>query len=69
MRTTIDIDSKLLERASVLSGVRGTADLVRLALETLIIRESASRLSRLGGTERGLRPIVRRATGLKTRSS
>jgi len=63
-RTTINIDSALIERASDLTGESEKTTLVRLGLEALIARESAKRLAQLGGSEpklssvsRGRRPI------------
>ena len=60
MRTTLNINDKILEKASRLTGVKEKTALVRLGLEALIARESSSRLAKLGGTERGLRAIPRR---------
>ena len=63
MRTTLNIDDQILEKASKLTGVKEKTALVRLGLEALIARESAKRLAKLGGTEDNLRPIPRRRTG------
>lgn len=60
MRTTLNIDDALLERAARLSGIREKTAVVRAGLEALIARESAGRLARLGGTEPTLRRIQRR---------
>ena len=60
MRTTLNIDDELLEKAAELTGVREKTALVRLGLEALIASESAKRLARLGGTEKELQPIPRR---------
>lgn len=60
MRTTLNINDDLLKRAAKLTGVQEKTYLVRLGLEALIALESARRLARLGGTEKGLRPIPRR---------
>ena len=60
MRTTLNIDDKILEKASQLTGVKEKTSLVRLGLEALIARESAKRLAKLGGTEDNLRSIPRR---------
>jgi Arc/MetJ family transcription regulator len=60
MRTTLNIDDKLLEKASELTGVKEKTTLVRLGLEALIARESARRLAELGGTEKQLQAIPRR---------
>ena len=60
MRTTLNIDDELLERASTMTGVKEKTALVRLGLEALIARESARRLARLRGTERDLEDVPRR---------
>jgi Arc/MetJ family transcription regulator len=60
MRTTLTIDDELLAKAMELTGVREKSVLMREGLEALIERESARRLSRLGGSEPGLRSIPRR---------
>ena len=60
MRTTLNIDDKMLTEAARLTGVREKTSLVRRGLEALIALESAKRLARLGGTEKSLRSIPRR---------
>lgn len=60
MRTTLNIDDKLLEKAARLTGTSEKTALVRRGLEALIALESARRLAALGGTEKKLRPIPRR---------
>ncbi|ODU32932.1 MAG: antitoxin [Thiobacillus sp. SCN 63-374] len=60
MRTTINLDDALLERAQALSGVTERSALLREALTALIQRESARRLARLGGSEPELKPVPRR---------
>ncbi len=50
MRSTINIDDNLMERAKSLTGTKETAALVRQALETLVRVESGKRLVALGGT-------------------
>ena len=63
MRTTINIDDKILGKASELTGIKEKTALVRMGLEALIAKESARRLARLGGSAKGLRPIPRRRSG------
>jgi Arc/MetJ family transcription regulator len=63
MRTTLNIDDELLNKAARLSGISEKTSLVRLGLEALVARESARRLARLGGTEKGLKNIRRRRAG------
>lgn len=65
MRTTLNIDDELLEKAAELTGVTEKTSLVRLGLEALISLESARRLARLGGTEKSLRVAPRRRQGAK----
>ncbi len=60
MRTTINIDDQILEKAFLLTGIKEKTSLVRLGLEALIARESSKRLARLGGTEKELQSIPRR---------
>jgi len=60
MRTTLNIDDELLKKASMLTGVDEKTSLVKLGLKALIAQESAKRLAKLGGTEKGLKPIPRR---------
>jgi len=60
MRTTINLDDALLDRARELSGLKERNALMREALEALIQRETARRLARLGGTQSQLRLPPRR---------
>ena len=60
MRTTLNIEDALLERAAKLTGITEKTSLVRLGLQALIARESAKRLADLGGTEKQLQSIPRR---------
>ncbi len=62
MRTTLNLEDKLLDKASKLTGIREKTSLVRLGLEALIARESSKRLARMGGTEKKLKMIPRRRT-------
>jgi Arc/MetJ family transcription regulator len=50
MRSTINLDDALMDRAKSLTGINNPAALVRQALETLVRIESAKRLIALGGT-------------------
>lgn len=60
MRTTLNIDEEILEKASRITGIKEKTKLLRLGLEALIERESAKRLAKLGGTEPQLKRIPRR---------
>lgn len=50
MRSTINLDDNLLEKARSLTGTKETAALVRQALEALVRVETGKRLIALGGT-------------------
>lgn len=60
MRTTLNIEDALIEKAAKLTGVTEKTSLVRLGLQALIARESAVRLAELGGTEKELGSVWRR---------
>ncbi len=60
MRTTLNIEETLVERASELTGIKEKTTLVKLGLEALIAKESAKRLAKLGGTQKQLKAIPRR---------
>jgi len=60
MRTTLNIEDALLEKASKLSGIKEKTSLIRRGLESLIAMESGKRLANLGGTEKGLKITPRR---------
>lgn len=60
MRTTLNIDDQLLNEAQRMTGLTERTALVREGLRALIERESARRLTRLGGSEPQLEPIPRR---------
>jgi len=60
MRTTINIEDELIDKASKLTGIHEKTSLVRLGLKALIAKESSMRLAKLGGTEKQLMGIPRR---------
>ena len=60
MRTTLNIDDQLLDKARRLSGIQEKTALVHAGLEALVALESARRLAALGGREKRLRPVPRR---------
>ena len=60
MRTTLNIEDTLLEKAAKLTGVTEKTSLVNHGLQALIAKESAKRLAGLGGTEKNLEMIPRR---------
>ena len=60
MRTTLNIEDKLLEKATLLTGIKEKTLLVKMGLETLIRMENFRRLAKLGGTEKEMKKIDRR---------
>ena len=60
MKTTLNIDEHLLEKAAKLTGIEEKTSLVRLGLEALISQEAARRLAQLGGSEKQLQLPPRR---------
>jgi Arc/MetJ family transcription regulator len=60
MRTTLNLDDELLQRALRLSGLKEKTAVLHAGLEALIQRESARQLAALGGTERKLKQAPRR---------
>jgi len=60
MRTTLNIEDNLIDKAASITGIKEKTALVKLGLEALIARESARRLAKLGGTQKELQEIPRR---------
>jgi Arc/MetJ family transcription regulator len=66
MRTTLNLDERLLAEAQQLIGISERTALIHAGLQALIERESARRLARLGGSEPQLQvPPRRRASGTR----
>jgi Arc/MetJ family transcription regulator len=51
MRTTVTLDDDLLADAEKYTGIKERTALVNAGLKSLVEREAARRLARLGGTE------------------
>jgi Arc/MetJ family transcription regulator len=51
MRTTLNLDDQLIQRAAQLTGRSEKSVLVRMGLEALIARESSRRLASLSGSD------------------
>lgn len=51
MRTTVALDDELVAKAQEYTGITEKSALIREALRSLVAREAARRLARLGGTE------------------
>jgi len=60
MRTTINLDETLIAEAQRLTGTVQRTALIHEGLRALIARESARRLSRLGGSDPHARAAKRR---------
>jgi Arc/MetJ family transcription regulator len=60
IRTTLNIDDQILEKASRLTGIKEKTQLLHAGLKTLIERESARRLAKLAGSSPKLSKIPRR---------
>jgi Arc/MetJ family transcription regulator len=51
MRTTLNLDGELIEKARAVTGISEKTSLIRAGLEALITRETSRRLAALGGTQ------------------
>ena len=60
MRTTINIDDKLVKNAANLTGISEKTSLVRMGLQALIAAEGSRHLAALGGSEPDIGLIPRR---------
>lgn len=60
MRTTLILNEELYRKAAEMTGVKEKTALVHLGLKTLIAREAARRLAKLGGTQKQLNAVRRR---------
>lgn len=60
MRSTLNLDDKLIDEARRLTGIQEKTALIRAALEALTAREIGRRLAALGGTQPGFEARPRR---------
>ena len=60
MRTTLNIDDQIFEKASRLTGIKEKTQLLHEGLKILIERESARRLAKLAGSSPKISEIPRR---------
>lgn len=60
MRTTLNIDDQMLEKASNLTGIKEKTQLLHEGLKALIAKESSRRLALLGGSSPKIKDIPRR---------
>lgn len=59
MRTTVNLDARLLDEAQRITGMKERTALIHAGLRALIERESARRLAKLGGSEPQLKAAPR----------
>ena len=60
MRTTVTLDDELLSQARTFTGIQENSALIQQALKSLVQREAARRLARMGGSSPGLQAPPRR---------
>ena len=60
MKTTLNIDDRLLAEARRLTRIEEKTALIHAGLEALIARAGARRLAALGGSEPAIEPVPRR---------
>jgi Arc/MetJ family transcription regulator len=60
MRTTLNLDSKLVQDASRLTGIKEKTAVIHKGLEALISLSNARRLAALGATQKALKAPRRR---------
>ncbi len=60
MRTTLNVDDQILEKASRLTGIKEKTQLLHAGLKALIERESARRLAKFAGRSSNISEIPRR---------
>ena len=69
MRTTLNLDGELIEKARAVTGITEKTSLIRAGLEALIARETARRLAARGGTQPHLEAGRRRRSGKASAAS
>jgi Arc/MetJ family transcription regulator len=60
MRTTLDLDADLIQRALQETGARSKTEVIEMGLRALLEREARKRLRALFGRGPQLRPVRRR---------
>jgi Arc/MetJ family transcription regulator len=65
MRTTLNVDDRLLAEAGRLTAITEKTALIHAGLRALIAQASARRLAALGGSEAELKPIPRRRSATR----
>ncbi|MCM2273968.1 MAG: type II toxin-antitoxin system VapB family antitoxin [Candidatus Didemnitutus sp.] len=65
MRTTLNLDDRLMEEAADYAGLKEKTALLHEGLRALIQREAAARLAALGGSDKKAAAAPRRKAGSK----
>lgn len=60
MRTTLNLDDELVEKAKEFTGIQEKTALVHEGLKALVAREAARRLAALGGSQPDFRAAPRK---------
>ena len=60
MRTTVNLDDELVEKAKGITSLTSNSEVVNAALKALVQRDAARRLAQMGGTMPDLQNIPRR---------
>jgi hypothetical protein len=60
MRTTLNLNNEIMDKAARLTGIKEKTSLIHKGLEALIAMEARKRLANLGGTEPRLHLAPRR---------
>lgn len=63
MRTTLDLNDDLIERARKLTNIKEKTALIHEALRVLIAQAAQKELASMGGTQKKLKNIPRRKAG------
>lgn len=66
MRTTLNLDDRLMEEAGEYAGLKEKTALLHEGLRALIQREAAARLAALGGKDTKAAAAPRRKTGSRS---
>ncbi|MBI5705385.1 MAG: type II toxin-antitoxin system VapB family antitoxin [Armatimonadetes bacterium] len=60
MKVRVELGAEFVERAKQVTGVASLEELVHRGLQCLVERESARKLSAMGGSDPALKPVRRR---------
>jgi Arc/MetJ family transcription regulator len=63
MRTTLDLNEELIEKARKLTNIHEKTALIHEALRSLIARSAQGELAQMHGLDKKLKPVPRRKAG------